>query len=231
MKTLKQIRSQLDEMKINDIMKQFGNDREWIGIVRKYKREIEAFVKSKGRKTLSMDAEEAIIDWAVENDYMGGPDDMDSLEDFYDEHLLGESTIHEEKGMNIIVQVKGFKGNLKNYDEERQDSGDLDLGSLLDIDTDSSDKKYSGSTVTYSFDEDETGYTAGDVKSMFQNAVKKSKDFNKYSKYTADMIKKNPNKDPSDFPDNKPLDDFYIGAHYNKSVTPGKPFMYSVKFK
>ena len=37
MKTLKQIRSKLNEMKTNDIMKQFGNDREWIGIVRKYK--------------------------------------------------------------------------------------------------------------------------------------------------------------------------------------------------
>ena len=231
MKTLKQIRSKLDEMKTNDIMKQFGNDREWIGIVKKYKKDIEAFVKSKGRKGMSMDAEEAIIDWAVENDYMGGPDDMDSLDDFYDEHILGESTIREAKGMNIIVQVKGFKGNLKNYDKERQDSGDFDLGSLLDIDTDSPDTKYSGSTVTYSFDEDETGYTAGDIKSMFQNAVKKSKDFNKYSKYTADMIKKNPNKDPSDFPGNKQLDDFYIGAHYNKSVTPGKPFMYSVKLK
>ena len=147
------------------------------------------------------------------------------------DEILGESTIREAKGMNIIVQVKGFKGNLKNYDKERQDSGDFDLGSLLDIDTDSPDTKYSESTVIYSFDEDETGYTAGDIKSMFQNAVKKSKDFNKYSKYTADMIKKNPNKDPSDFPGNKPLDDFYIGAHYNKSVIPGKPFMYSVKLK
>ena len=86
MKTLKEIRSKLSEMKTKDIMRQFGNDREWMGIVKKYKKDIEAFVKSKGRKTMSMDAEEAIIDWAVENDYMGGPDDMDSLDDFYDEH-------------------------------------------------------------------------------------------------------------------------------------------------
>ena len=223
----KEMRSKLNEMKTNDIMKQFGNDREWIGIVKKYRKEIEAFVRSKGRKGMGDDAEEAIIDWAVDNDYMGGPDDMDSLDDFYDKHILGESTVHEAKGMNIIVQVKGFKGNLKNYDIERQDSGDFNLGSLLDIDTDSAEKKYSGSTVTYSLD----GYSAGDVKSMFQNAVKKSKDLNKYSKYTADMIKKNPGKDPSDFPGNKPLDDFYIGAHDSKMVTPGKPFMYSVKLK
>ena len=62
-------------------------------------------------------------------------------------------------------------------------------------------------------------------------AKKSASDMNKYSKYTADMIKKNPDKDPSDFPGNKPLDDFYVGAHYSKMVTPGKPFMYSVKLK
>jgi hypothetical protein len=45
------------------------------------------------------------------------------------------------------------------------------------------------------------------------------------------MFKKYPGDDPSDWPGNAPIDDFYVGAHYDKNVTPGKPFVYTVKFK
>lgn len=224
----KEIRSKLSEMKTNDIMKQFGNDREWIGIVKKYKKEIEAFVRSKGRKGMGDNAEEAIIDWAVDNDYMGGQDDMDSLDDFYDKHILGESTVHEAKGLSILIQVRGFKGNLKKYDMDRSSEGDFTLGGLFDL-SDVEKIKYGKDTAEYFFEEDE--YDSGDVKFMANKAIKKAKDMNKYSKYTADMIKKMPNEDPDDWPGNKPIDDFYVGAWYDKNITLGKPFTYSVKLK
>jgi len=132
------------------------------------------------------------------------------------------------KGLTLIVQVKGFKGKLRSYDEERMSDGDFGLGGLLGIETDATEyKKYGRDVVSYQFP---SGYEE-DVKEMFRMAKKSASDMSKYSKYTADMIKKNPDKDPSDFPGNKPLDDFYIGAYYSKMITPGKPFVYSVKIK
>ena len=129
---------------------------------------------------------------------------------------LREQLLKEAAG-TITVQVKGFKGNLKAYDRERMNDGDFDLGGLLGIDRDSADPvKYGKDTVSFSFPD----FNLDDAKEM-----------TKYSKYTASMFKKLPDEDPSDWPGNAPIDDFYVGAHYDKKVTPGKPFVYTVKFK
>tara|TARA_Y100000385_G_scaffold276386_1_gene322039 strand:- start:461 stop:901 length:441 start_codon:yes stop_codon:yes gene_type:complete len=134
----------------------------------------------------------------------------------------------EEAASTITVQVKGFKGNLKAYDRDRMNNGDFGLGGLLDIDTDSADPvKYGKDTVTYSFPD----FNLDDAKGMFKDASKIAKDMTKYSKYTASMFKKLPDEDPSDWPGNSQIDDFYVGAYYDKNVTPGKPFVYTVKFK
>ena len=140
---------------------------------------------------------------------------------------LREQLLKEAAG-TITVQVKGFKGNLKAYDRDRMSDGDFDLGGLLGIDRDSADPvKYGKDTVTYSFPD----FNLDDAKDMFKDASKIAKDMTKYSKYTASMFKKLPDEDPSDWPGNAPIDDFYVGAHYDKNVTPGKPFVYTVKFK
>ena len=136
--------------------------------------------------------------------------------------------LREAKGPTITVQVKGFKGNLRKYDEERMSDGDFGLGGILGLDTDSAEYvKYGRDTVSYQFPD----FNAEDAQEMFRMAKKSASDMSKYSKYTADMIKKMPDEDPSDWPGNKPIDDFYIGAWYSKMITPGKPFVYSVKIK
>lgn len=133
----------------------------------------------------------------------------------------------KEASATITVQVKGFKGNLKAYDRERMNNSDFDLGGLLGIDRDSADPvKYGRDTVTYSFPD----FNLDDAEDMFKTAVKTAKDMTNYSKYTASMFKKLPDEDPSDWPGNTPIDDFYVGAYYDKNVTPGKPFVYTVKF-
>ena len=136
--------------------------------------------------------------------------------------------LREAKGTTIIIQVKGFKGNLRKYDEERMSDGDFGLGGILGLDTDSAEYvKYGRDVVSYQFPDFDTA----EVQEMFRMAKKSAADMSKYSKYTADMIKKMPDEDPSEWPGNKPIDDFYIGAWYSKMITPGKPFVYSVKIK
>ena len=134
----------------------------------------------------------------------------------------------EAKVTTITIQVKGFKGNLKKYDDERMREGDFGLGGLLGIDADSAEKtKYGKDVVSYQFPD----FNEEDAQEMFKAAKKSASDMSKYSKYTADMIKKMPDEDPSDWPGNKQIDDFYVGAWYSKMITPGKPFVYSVKIK
>lgn len=90
MKNFFKFKQEIQEKRFNDILKQFGRDRDWIDWCKEYKKEIETFVRGKGRKSLDQDAEDDLIDWAVENDYMAGPDDDRSLDRFYDKYLLGK---------------------------------------------------------------------------------------------------------------------------------------------
>lgn len=90
MRNFFEFKQEIQEKRFNDILKQFGNDRDWIDWCKQYKKEIETFVRGKGRKSLDQDAEDDLIDWAVENDHMAGPDDDRSLDRFYDKYLLGK---------------------------------------------------------------------------------------------------------------------------------------------
>lgn len=130
------------------------------------------------------------------------------------------------RGTNISVQVKGFRGNLQRFDQMALDSIGYNLGSLLDIDTDSAEVTYKGDIAIYTFDEDESGYSANDVKGMFREASKTAKDRTKYSQITAKNFEKYDNHE--DFPGRDPIDEWYAEAHY-KNMTNGKGFVYGVK--
>lgn len=130
------------------------------------------------------------------------------------------------RGTNISVQVKGFRGNLQKFDQETADSIGYNLGALLDIDTDSAEVTYKGDIAIYTFDEDESGYSDGDVKMMFREASRTAKDRTKYSKITADNFKKFDSTD--DFPGRDPIDEYYAEAHY-RNMANGKGFVYGVK--
>lgn len=130
------------------------------------------------------------------------------------------------RGTNIAVQVKGFRGNLQKFDQETADSIGYNLGSLLDIDTDSAEVTYKGDIAIYTFDEDESGYSVEDVKGMFQAASRTAKDRTKYSKITADNFKKFDSTD--DFPGRDPIDEYYAEAHM-RNMANGTGFVYIVK--
>lgn len=130
------------------------------------------------------------------------------------------------RGTNISVQVKGFRGNLQKFDQMALDSIGYNLGSLLDIDTDSAEVTYKGDIAIYTFDEDESGYSANDVKGMFREASKTAKDRTKYSQITAKNFEKFDSTD--DFPGRDPIDEYYAEAHY-KNMANGKGFVYGVK--
>ena len=146
--------------------------------------------------------------------------------------------ISEAKGMNIIVEVKGFKGNMKKFEEFAEEDGVVGLMiGFFDI-PEPEEIKYSGNKVILAYDEEDLEDEDTNINKVLKDVrtfcFEQSRSSKATSKVAQNFLKKGGNQ--SDLEDelddaNIEVDAIYRTAILNGYGDPKKPFAYKASIK
>ena len=148
--------------------------------------------------------------------------------------------IAEAKGLDVTVEVKGFKGNMKKFEDFAEEDGVVGMMiGFFDIPEPAS-LKYTGNKIVMGYDEEDLEDEDTDIKKVFKDirtfCFDQSRSAKATSKIATDFLKKGGDKDDledeiEDAQGNVPIDAIFRTAALNGYGDFSKPFVYRATLK
>ena len=148
--------------------------------------------------------------------------------------------IAEAKGMDITVEVKGFKGNMKKFEDFAEEDGVVGMMvGFFDVPEPAS-LKYTGNKIVMGYDEEDLEDEGQNIKQVFKDVrsfcFEQSRSAKATSKVVTDFLKKGgPKDDIEDVLDDAdmamPVDAIFRTAALNGYGDFSKPFVYRATLK